>query len=88
MIERKLAVSKAGHDKGKVYVIVREEENFFWLADGVGRSAAQPKKKNKKHVQPILRIPPEVGEILAEENEPEDLIIKRAIKAYLKIRNA
>ena len=47
------AISKAGHDKGKMYLIVKEEEDFYYLADGGSRSAQAPKKKRKKHLQLI-----------------------------------
>ena len=48
-----LAMSKAGHDKGTLYVIIREEGEYVYLADGRIRTADRPKKKNKKHVQMI-----------------------------------
>ena len=47
----KMAFSKAGHDKGKLYLIIKQEEDRVWLADGAGRGLLTPKKKNKKHVQ-------------------------------------
>ena len=48
----RLAFSKAGHDKGKLYLIIREEGERVWLADGRTRSVQDPKKKNRKHIQP------------------------------------
>ena len=50
-----LARSKAGHDKGHVYVIMKEEEAYVYLVDGSIRTIEKPKKKKKKHVQPILK---------------------------------
>ena len=47
----KMAFSKAGHDKGKLYLIIKQEEDRVWLADGAGGGLLTPKKKNKKHVQ-------------------------------------
>ena len=78
----KLAISKSGHDKGQLYVIVGEDERNLYLADGVLKTIDRPKKKNKKHVQPILRIPAEVEAILSSENELKDLEMKRALKCY------
>lgn len=78
----KLAISKSGHDKGQLYVIVGEDERNLYLADGVLKTIARPKKKNKKHVQPILRIPAEVEAILSSEKELKDLEMKRALKCY------
>ncbi len=48
-----LAISRAGHDTGKVYVIADADEAYVYLVDGAGRSLANPKKKKKKHVQLI-----------------------------------
>ena len=78
----KLAVSLSGHDKQQVYVIIQEEDAFVYLADGVLKSVAHPKKKNKKHIQIIKQIPEELKELLAEPFE--DLRVKRAIKLYMK----
>ena len=48
-----LAKSLAGHDKGKIYVIINIEETQIWLADGENRTLDKLKKKKKKHVQII-----------------------------------
>lgn len=48
-----LAKSKAGHDKDKIYVIIREDDEYVYLSDGDCKKIDNPKKKNKKHVQPI-----------------------------------
>ena len=78
----KLAISKSGHDKGKLYVIVCEDRESVYLADGVIKSVSKPKKKNKKHIQIISHIPAEVEAVLKKENGFCDLDIKRAIKLY------
>lgn len=44
------AISKAGHDKGTIYLIVKEEAQWVYLLDGRLKSAEKPKKKNKKHI--------------------------------------
>ena len=49
-----LARSKAGHDKGHVYIIMKEEDAYVYLVDGSLRPIEKPKKKKKKHVQTIL----------------------------------
>ena len=47
------ATSKAGHDKGNVYFIIREDEEYVYLVDGKIRTLDKPKRKNKKHIQII-----------------------------------
>lgn len=48
----RLAFSKAGHDKGRLYLIIRQEGERVLLADGRTRGVLSPKKKNRKHIQP------------------------------------
>ena len=50
-----LARSKAGHDIGKVYVIIEVDDAYVYLADGSIRTLKNLKKKKKKHVQVICR---------------------------------
>ena len=50
-----LARSKAGHDTGKVYVIIEADDTYVYLADGSIRTLGHLKKKKKKHVQIILK---------------------------------
>lgn len=45
------ARSLAGHDKGKLYVIVKTEDPYVYLADGRLRTLDRPKKKKLIHVQ-------------------------------------
>ena len=51
-----LAMSKAGHDKDAVYVVVREEKEYVYVADGRLKTMENPKKKNKKHIQIVKKI--------------------------------
>lgn len=74
-----LARSKQGHDKGELFLIIKEEEPYVYLADGKTRKLEKPKKKKKKHVQVIKKRP--LGENFFEEGFHlinED--IKRVIK--------
>ena len=77
----KLAVSRSGHDKDSIYVIVREEADMVYLADGSRRAVEQPKRKNKKHIQLIKKLPKEVTEVFTQEDFQNE-VIKRAIKLY------
>lgn len=80
----KFAYSKAGHDKGKLYVIISCEDKYVYLADGRYKTMAAPKKKSVKHIQIINQT---VNEVLSEgiyQKEPHsDDAIKYAIKLKL-----
>ena len=77
-----LAVSKAGHDKGRLYVVVKADQEFVYLADGKNRSVSSPKKKKRKHIQINYYIPGTLQKVLEAEQKLEDEQIKKAIKEY------
>lgn len=78
-----LAYSLAGHDKGKLYIIIKEERDYLWLSDGSSRPLENPKKKNKKHIQLVKSSISNmvVGDILQPVTNET---IKRTIKLYSK----
>ena len=43
-----LATSKAGHDKDRLYLVVKEDKENVYLCDGRLRGVTNPKKKKKK----------------------------------------
>lgn len=67
-----LVKSKAGRDKGRIYVIIRVEQEYVYVADGVLRPLRRQKKKNRMHLQPILR--------MHMDHEPDDTAICNIIK--------
>lgn len=71
------ARSKAGHDKGSLYLIVKAEPEYVYLADGRRRPLSKPKKKKWKHIQIIKQMPEHWN--LDQKNDDD---IKRAIKQY------
>ena len=80
-----LASSKAGHDKDKVYVIIKEDAEYVWLADGKIKTMANPKKKRKKHIQIIKCFNNEEMRLeLLEAKEISDLEIMMVLKKYKK----
>ena len=80
-----LASSKAGHDKDKIYVIVKEDTEYVWLADGKIKTLEKPKKKRKKHIQVIKYYnSAEIRNALSEEKKVSDLEIMMVLKAYKK----
>ena len=77
-----LATSKAGHDCKEVFVIVREEEEYVYLADGRLKPVDAPKKKKKKHIQIIKKTNPNIYSAIEENREISNEEVKRAIKEY------
>ena len=80
-----LASSKAGHDKDKIYVIIKEDTEYVWLADGKIKTVDNPKKKRKKHIQPIKYFNnEEIQTSLLEGKKVSDLEIVMILKKYKK----
>ena len=74
--------SAAGHDKGDLFLILREEGDFVWLADGKRRNFETPKKKRRKHVVSAgVWTHPVIGRL--QDGEPVlDSEIRRALAAF------
>lgn len=75
-----LAKAKAGHDKNHYYLIVGEDEEYVYVVNGTTRSLAKPKKKNKKHIQLIKRIPEHIR--VSEQIMNHDAEIAKLIRQY------
>ena len=58
-----LAVSRAGHDCGRLYAVVGEEEPYYFLSDGKIRTTGHPKKKKQMHVQVVKHFPGKGGSL-------------------------
>ena len=77
------AASLMGHDKGKMYVIIREETEYVYVADGFLKTWEKPKKKNKKHIQLIKN---GIDTVLMEKLQNGQPIYNEEIKHAIKIR--
>ena len=71
-----LARSIAGHDRGKIYVIIDTDDAYVYLADGRIRTLGKMKKKKKKHIQLICRE--------YDITNATDVSIKRVLKIWSK----
>lgn len=77
-------ISKAGHDKGQIYVVMAREGDFVFLSDGRLRPPDRPKKKRIKHIQPVNTFVDE--KLLSRLLHGEKVYgeeIKYALKQYL-----
>lgn len=51
-----VVISRAGHDCGRAMLVVRNDGEFLFVADGKERKLEKPKKKNRKHVRATSRV--------------------------------
>ncbi|NLK29046.1 MAG: hypothetical protein GX306_12005 [Clostridiales bacterium] len=75
------ALSKAGHDSGKWYVIIETEREYVYLVDGKIRTIDRPKKKKMKHVNITKQFDPELVEKIMNKTVRNEEI-KRALKLF------
>ncbi len=78
-----LAKALAGHDLGKIYVIIGVDEDYVYLTDGNIRTVDRPKKKKKKHVQLIKETQQVVVDKIRNNEKIQNEEIKRIIKLKL-----
>lgn len=75
-----LAISRAGHDKDTVYVVINSDDTYVWLVDGKRRTLENPKKKKQMHVQMIKHLPAEVLEQM--QSMTLDAHVRKVLKSY------
>lgn len=77
-----LAVSKAGHDKDILYVIIKIDKEYVYLVNGKNHTFDNPKKKNIKHVLIVKHVDEALQKKLIENNKIQNEDVKRVIKLY------
>ncbi|MGF7145407.1 ribosomal protein L14E/L6E/L27E [Anaerotaenia torta] len=73
------AVSAAGHDSGKYYVIFYMDQEYVYLVDGKIRTLDRPKKKKKLHIRMLSEMDRSLAEKIRNQTVKNEEI-KRAIK--------
>lgn len=81
-----LAVSRAGHDKDTLYLVIDSDENYFWLADGKRRLLEKPKKKKRRHVQVVKHLPEEI--LNQMQCITMDAHVRKLLKDYRNMQNS
>ncbi len=81
----KMAISKAGHDEGKVYVIVGRENGSLLLADGIERTISNPKKKNFKHVSVLeTETMQDLEQMISDKSRGCNEAIRQSLRHFIK----
>lgn len=78
-----LVISKAGHDKGQIYVIIKVDEEYIYLSDGIYKTLDKLKKKKRKHIQRINYIDEQINKKIKNHEPMVNEEIKRTIKLYV-----
>lgn len=81
----RFVVSTAGHDAGKIYIMVGADNGMLFLADGVERRLANPKKKNMKHVTVLKEeLSPELDKAISGKSRGCDEMMRQALHRLKK----
>ena len=75
--------SRAGHDKDKLYVIIKTEGEYVYLSDGRLKPVERPKKKKWKHIQVRKTIPEELCSLTEETIKNEE--IRKVIRRFSNV---
>lgn len=79
----RLVVSKAGRDKGKLYVIIRPlDDRSVLIADGEHHRVTKPKRKNVRHLIILDQVDRDLCDWLGREQTISDDRIVTALRAY------
>lgn len=74
-----IARSLAGHDGGRLFVVVGSEDEYVLLADGKERKLQRPKRKKRKHAVWAGRCDSPLAERLQSGGAVQDSEIRRAL---------
>lgn len=75
----RVVIPRAGRDKGRAMVVLRVEDAYAYIADGVLRLVEKPKKKKIKHLLPQK----EKFEGLRDTNNRDNVVYDAQLRAWL-----
>ena len=79
-----IAISTAGHDKDRVYLIIGCKEKIALIVNGTNRSFDNPKKKRVKHLK-IIYVPDKQMKIISNLYEIKGISERNAlIRKFIK----
>ena len=74
--------SGAGHDRGKLFVVLAVEGDTLLLADGKSRKTASPKRKKRRHVQLVSALGGRLSEKIKSSEKITDSELRRALAVF------
>lgn len=72
-----IVLATKGKEKNDIFVVVKIENRFAYIANGKRVSVFKPKKKNEKHIQKVSK----QRFLLSDE---KDIKVDAAVRKYLK----
>ena len=81
-----IAISRAGRERNKTFIVLRFDDTCAYLADGKLRRAAKPKKKKLIHLTVTSAKAAKTSEVLARGMLPADSLLAEEIALYDSLR--
>lgn len=75
--------SRAGRDNGRLYVVIKAEGEYIYVADGDVRKTDNPKKKKLKHIQKTNQFAEQIKNRLLAGEVIENFEVRKALAEYL-----
>lgn len=76
-----VVLATAGKEKGGLYIVVKSDQKYVYLADGKRLSAFKPKKKSLKHIKLFELDGLTEGDVLDNNDR-----VNAKIRKYLKTK--
>ncbi len=87
IVKGQIVYSKAGRDKGNMFLVVDIEEPYVYLVDGKLRRLENPKKKKMLHVQVTHYVDEVIQAALIEENRLTNADIRKSLDHFVESFN-
>lgn len=81
-----VVISKAGRDKGDVFIVYNIEGAYLYLVDGKSRPLTRPKKKKTMHIQPTKTVDAALQKAILERQYIKDADFRSALKKFMDKR--
>ena len=81
-LEGHIVRSIAGRDKGELFIVLRTEDNYAYIANGKLRRVERPKKKKLRHLQISGHVSDSVLNVLESAEAVTDCIVRKALAEY------
>ena len=79
-----IVISKAGRDKGDVFIVYDIDGEHLKLVNGKDRPLANPKKKKIKHVQPTKTVDAALYDLIISKQYMKDADFRTALKKFVE----
>lgn len=74
--------SKAGRDKNKLFIIIDIKDEYLYVVDGTLRRIENPKKKKKKHIQPMHIVIDSIEDKIINDKKLTNADIRKELIIY------